>query len=119
MSAPLTQAEVDRLRNIVARLDSDFEGERAAAALLATRLLKSRGLIWSEVVLPPPARPASKRAQPDEQPWRRTVGKLLARPGSLRAWEREEFLPSLLRFESPKQSRCLRAIADRVLGPEA
>jgi hypothetical protein len=119
MSASLTTpAELDRLRNILARLGSDFDGERAAAGLLATRLLRDKGLGWGDVVMPhTPSRSAAQREQA-EQAWRRTVRDLLAQPGSLRTWERTEFLPSLLRFQklSPKQRHVLQAIADRVLG---
>jgi hypothetical protein len=120
MSASLTPAEVDRLRNILARLGSDFDGERAAAGLLASRLLKDQGLGWADVVMPAtplPSRPATEHT-PHDQPWRQTIRDLLARPGSLRAWERNEFLPSLLGFQkrSPKQRSCLDQIASRVLG---
>jgi hypothetical protein len=116
MSAALTPAELDRLRNICARLSSDFPGERAAAGLLGTRLLKDRGLVWADVVMPAPTE--HRPSQPSAPPWRQTVRDLLARPGSLRLWERNEFLPSLLRFQklSPKQRHVLQEIADRVLG---
>lgn len=108
MSAVLSPVELERLRNICARLGSDFDGERAAAALVATRLLKTHKLTWAEVVmpaLPTASRPATKRARAKSTPWRQIVRDLLARPGSLRAWEKDEFLPSLLKFQklSPKQ----------------
>jgi hypothetical protein len=38
----------DRLAAIFARLDSNFAGERAAAALLAGRFLRKHGLTWQE-----------------------------------------------------------------------
>ena len=59
-AARLPLAERRRLVGILARLGSDFDGERAAAALLATRLLRDRGLSWDQL-LPsldaPPAGP--------------------------------------------------------------
>jgi hypothetical protein len=115
MSASLSPAELDRLRNICARLTSDFEGERAAAELLATRLLKDKGLSWSDVVMPAPTE--HRPPQPAAPPWRRTVRDLLARPGSLRSWERTEFLPSIMGFQklSPKQRSVFDQIAARVL----
>jgi hypothetical protein len=117
MSTALSPTELERLRNICARLSSDFPGERAAAGLLGTRLLKDRGLSWSDVVMPPTPLPSSRPAG-EHMPWRQTVRDLLARPGSLRAWERDEFLPSLLRFQrlSSKQRNILDQIAARVLG---
>jgi hypothetical protein len=119
MSAVLTP-ELERLRNICSRLESNFPGERSAAALLASRLLRDRGLVWADVVMPaPPApyRPAHEHTR-DELPWRCTVRELLSRTGSLRAWEKNEFLPSLLGFQrlSPKQRSCLDQISSRVLG---
>jgi hypothetical protein len=119
MSAVLTPAELARLRNICARLSSDYEGERAAAGLLASRLLRDRGLAWADVVMP--ATPLLRPAHEHTQPWREVVKDLLARPGSLRAWERTEFLPNLLGFQrlSPKQKSCLDQIASRVLGKGA
>jgi hypothetical protein len=117
MSAALTPAELERLRNICARLESDFEGERAAAGLLASRLHRDRGLVCADVVQSAPTEHSTP--QPSAPPWRSTVRKFLDKPGSLRAWEKEEFLPSLLRlFQklSPKQRAVLNQIADRVLG---
>ena len=46
----LENAARERLANICARLGSDFEGERAAAALLATKLLKKHGATWSSAL---------------------------------------------------------------------
>ena len=51
MSAPVaSDRETARLANIAARLASPFEGERAAAALLGTRDLETRGETWSAVI---------------------------------------------------------------------
>jgi len=61
-----------RIAKIAGRFGSDFEGERAAAALLASRILRDHGATWSDVLAPsagprvpqpsprPPATPASK-----------------------------------------------------------
>lgn len=49
----LENAARERLANICARLGSDFEGERAAAALLATKLLKKHGATWSSALTAP------------------------------------------------------------------
>ena len=45
----LTQREQRRLARILARLASPFDGERAAAALLASAFLANHGLSWSDV----------------------------------------------------------------------
>lgn len=48
---PLSPAERNRLVAILGRLGSDFDGERAAAGLLAARLLRDRGLCWDDLIL--------------------------------------------------------------------
>lgn len=57
-AARLAPAEHRRLVGILGRLGSDHDGERAAAGLLATRLLRDRGLSWDQVVPAPDAPPA-------------------------------------------------------------
>ncbi len=52
MNTPsLSPAERNRLVAILGRLGSDFDGERAAAGLLASRLLRDRGLCWDDLIL--------------------------------------------------------------------
>ncbi len=46
----LSTTERNRLVAILGRLGSDFDGERASAALLASRLLRDRNLTWDDVV---------------------------------------------------------------------
>ncbi len=48
-SASLTPRERARLANILARLASPFESERAAAGLLATAFMDKHRLTWSEL----------------------------------------------------------------------
>ena len=50
MAASLTPAERTKLVGILARLGSDFDGERAAAALLANRMVKAKGLSWADLI---------------------------------------------------------------------
>ena len=52
-----------KLAIIAARLGSDYEGERSAAALLATRLLEGFGLRWDDVL----AAPALPEKEPRER----------------------------------------------------
>lgn len=47
----LSPAERNRLVAILGRLGSDYDGERAAAGLLAARLLRDRGLCWDDLIL--------------------------------------------------------------------
>ncbi len=50
----LSPAERTRLVNILGMLGSEHAGERASAAWLAAKLVRDRGLSWSDVV-PSPA----------------------------------------------------------------
>lgn len=50
MSAIITERDAKRLGSIAARLASDQAGERAAAALIASRELHARGLDWQTVI---------------------------------------------------------------------
>jgi len=48
---PLTPTERNKLVGILGLLGSDHDGERAAAGLLASRLLRDRGLCWDDLIL--------------------------------------------------------------------
>ncbi len=45
--------DTERLAKILGRLGSEFDGERAAAGVMATRFLKERHLTWTELLEPP------------------------------------------------------------------
>lgn len=48
----MTPADLERFHKLCGLLGSDQIGERAAAALKCTELLKVHGLTWSDVTLP-------------------------------------------------------------------
>lgn len=48
--AALAPELAERLVKICGRLGSDFDGERAAAGLLASRLIADHGLTWGDVI---------------------------------------------------------------------
>ena len=50
MPSPLSPGERNRLVGILGRLGSDHARERAAAGLLAARLLRNRGLSWDDLI---------------------------------------------------------------------
>lgn len=83
----------DRLAKITGLLGSGHVGERAAAALLASRLLDAAGLSWDELVrracsvAPEVAQPTSQRASAYGSPQAR-ARRLLTCPGLLSGWER-------------------------------
>lgn len=50
MTVPLSPAERQKLVRILGMLGSDHDGERAAAAALASRLVRDKGLGWDDVI---------------------------------------------------------------------
>lgn len=62
----LTPAERTRLVGILGRLGSNHDGERAAAGLLASRMLRDRGLSWDTLLTvqdaPPTTRAGAQRS---------------------------------------------------------
>ena len=120
MSARLATDDRRRLVGILSRLASNHDGERAAAGLLATRLLTARGLQWDEVIgiaLPPPPRPDPwPGAPPPHFPWRMQAAVCRGRPDLLSARELD-FLNSLQRWTGalrPKQAAWLDRIVAKV-----
>ena len=108
----LTPAELNKLVAILGRLGSDFDGERAAAGLLASRMLRSKGLTWGDVVASPQIRYSPPRPPP--QP--KSPAELLAKHrGQLSNWE-IDFLTNLTNWRgryTPKQEACLTRIRER------
>ena len=116
MGSPLPPAELRKLIGILGRLGSDHDGERAAAGLLASRMLRAAGLGWDDLIL------SSARQTPGE-----TQGERAAQPqggdnlttclrwlGELTTWE-VGFVTDLRRKRrplSPAQTAKLAQIAD-------
>lgn len=98
MASPLPAADRERLVRMLGMLGSSFEGERAAAGLLASRLLAEHKLSWADViaggVLCRPA-PAPYRPPPAPYPpspgarsaWQETIRLCLRSRADLSDWE--------------------------------
>lgn len=114
----LTQSDRHKLASILGLLGSSHQGERDAAALAADRLVRGRGLDWSEVL-------GGSEQPPAEPPHRDEASSLRADilacqqfPGLLTQWERQ-FLETLRHrgwTVTPKQRRILGEMADKVRG---
>ena len=107
----MTAAERRRLVGILGRLGSNHDGERAAAGLLADRLLRSAGLTWEQLV---PAFPATViKAEVPCSGWRAELAVCRRHVGFLRPWE-QGFVNSLASRSSvtTKQRTTLGEIAD-------
>ena len=108
----MTPAERRRLVGILGRLSSDHDGERAAAGLLASRMLKSAGTTWEEILAAAVGLPATARTPLRQVDANVELALCLRHPSFLRQWERD-FVLSLTgrRTISPKQRTILFNIA--------
>lgn len=89
----------DRLGKLLGLLGSDFEGEIAAAGRAANALVRGAGLTWLDIVAPPPALDAGRKAKAKSKkrsatPPPRTTARergayCLAAAEFLTAWERD------------------------------
>ncbi len=83
---PLTPADLNKLAGILGMLGSEHQGERDAAARLADRLVRGKGLQWADLLAPKPTAwtlppPPSCDVEADLRVCR-------AYPGLLNDWER-------------------------------
>jgi hypothetical protein len=62
MTALLDPAIADLLAKVCGMFGSDHAGERAAAAAMANKLVRTQGLTWSEIIVPMSSTPTSPRS---------------------------------------------------------
>jgi hypothetical protein len=107
----LSPAERRRLVGVLGLLASDQDGERAAAGLLATRLLRSAGVTWDQVI--PERSGQLGHSKPAPADWRADLVLAQRHVRFLRAWE-QNFVSGLATFTAPsrKQKTILHEIAD-------
>lgn len=118
----LTDGERVRLAKLAGMLGSEHDGERASAALLATKLLREKGLTWRDALDPAPKVVVREVTVPQRyryprSAWRTLVAKIEASSGYwslLSEWERS-FIDDLGERRRPdlsdKQHRVLERIA--------
>ncbi len=117
MMPPLSDSQQRRLVGVLGLLSSDQAGERAAAALLASRLVKSNGLTWAELIIKAGVAQSALPAGTDTRgrsDLRSNLALCRRHLGRLNDWE-AEFVSSLAaqrKPPSPAQSRKLAQIAD-------
>lgn len=90
MMASLSPADLRKLVGILGRLGSDFDGERAAAGLLATRMLRAAGIGWDDLLTAPKPQQAGGGTRGGHGPWSPDGDGLtlcLKWLGELSAWE--------------------------------
>lgn len=102
MSA-LAPGQADRLAKVLGLLGSDHDGERAAAALMATKIIRAAGLTWPDIVTP---RPSAPPPPPPPKTWREphtpqeAAAECLRWSDVLTDWEKE-FCKSVMNFGKP------------------
>ncbi len=109
----MTDAQRTKLIGVLGRLGSPFDGERAAAGLLATRLLAGAGLTWDALIGRNGQRPIRDRAAGEQRA--AAIAACQQRHQWLTPWERE-FLHGVRhrRTLSAKQLAMLLQIADEL-----
>lgn len=105
----MTSTERRRLVGILGRLGSDHDGERAAAGLLASRMLREAGLQWDDLIGEPET---SRRRDVLPAGWRADLTLASRHASFCRPWE-QNFLRSIANKPglSTKQRSILAEIA--------
>ena len=116
----LTPGERTKLVHILARLASDYDGERAAAGLLASRLLDAKGLTWDALIVGGLLYPQSPfPPHSPQQSWQGWLGEAhlcLSRPEVLTSWE-YSFVVGLRdrrKLPTPRQLEVLAGIVAKI-----
>jgi hypothetical protein len=115
----MTLDERHKFVSILARLASDFDGERAAAGLLGTRMLQSKGLAWADLIVQPKISAPGRMgmSEPPTNGWHSELAICTRHIAMLTPWERT-FIAGLQhsRLKSVKQRAILAKIAAKVRG---
>ena len=108
---PLPPEVAARLTKICGLLGSDHDGERSAAALQATRLLRAHGLGWADIVRPALPAPEPSLAPRQHVHTHDAVRFALRHMDALTAWE-IGFLRGIVHRPrlSPRQQETLAGI---------
>ena len=104
----------NKFARVCGLLGSDQSGERAAAAFQATRILKSHGLTWADVIQP--ALPSPQPGYAVQRPPHAAVAEFALRfAGYLTGWE-QQFLRDIGRRWrlSPRQAATLDGIVHKL-----
>jgi hypothetical protein len=104
----LSPADIDKLEKLLNMFASEYVGERAAAALMAHKMIHSLGLTWRDLLAPAQTEPKRVEAW---QGWRLEV---LACQGALTDWERS-FARDIGELDklSPKQAQTLSRLLQK------
>lgn len=105
-----------KLVGVLGMLSSNHVGERDAAAQIASKIVKTAGLTWDEVIaVDAPVVPEYSHYQPPAAGWRALAMLCASCPGGLTDWERS-FLDGLpqRKLLTTKQNACLNRIAEKL-----
>jgi hypothetical protein len=120
----LTTRELDRLVKLCGLFSSHHPGEIANAAALADKLLRDRGLSWSDVLRLPIGVESAQAADDNPDPfatwpggWRAACDFALTHAAMLSKWERD-FCAKVRGYVgniTGKQAPILRGMVDRIM----
>lgn len=125
MNSRLTNTDRDRLIKVLGLLESNHDGERAAAGFMAAQMLRDRGLDWNDLISPaePPAlrQPVTVRSMRvptyPASSWIAQIQFLRRHAARLNAWETEFLRSAVARTRlTTRQGEILFEIQDRLLG---
>jgi len=105
----LPPADRAKLAAILGRLGSEYDGERAAAGLLAARFVRDHGLTWPELL----AAPAPATPPPPATDWQHRAAWCAERGELLSLWE-ANFLAAMGRRHQPPTDK-QAAVLDRLV----
>lgn len=114
MTVALSPDDRRRLAGVLARLSSNHAGERDAAALLASRIVRDRDVTWLDVLRADlPAHTPAAANPHHNAPSGSDLALSLRHIGRLNGWE-QQFVRSLATVmrRTPGQARKLAEIAD-------
>ena len=109
----------NRLAAVMSRLESPFDGERAAAGLIASKIIRDAGMTWADLInaatMHTYSTPVRAVARPSSTSWRNLLAVCRRCPELLTDWE-VDFVVSVGRQRrlTRKQWAILAKIASKV-----
>mgnify|MGYP001563291157 CR=1 FL=1 len=112
---PLTDESRDRLVKLCGMMGSSFDGERATAALMADRLVKSMGVTWNDLIIRRHGTTGPTPAEPETDWWCDMASVAMQHSFLLSQWELQFVSSIRMRYSlTTKQEAIAVRIAARL-----
>jgi hypothetical protein len=121
----LSSQDRERLSKILGMLGSKYDGERASAAMMATNVIKQRGLTWGLILQVERDFQSNRRRQGAHEPppkgWVADAKRCQAASERMTEWEREFIVSILSKAQqwpnlTEKQASVLHGIVAKLFG---